>query len=193
MEFHFNPVDVSLNVAIRHLAGVMNPAGWHQKPTFEEVPTTYEGIVAYYEEHGRIVIAEEDSDGTIYDCADTNHHLRAWHDALHIRYKLAFDAAGEAAASYVHIAQITQLYGCGDRTRAWAALLLGDLLALVHYHNRTGLWPSDKRATCLKWAEEWRDEANALVDELSKVHESNRVTIALARAERKWGHPYAKS
>lgn len=181
-----DPVDVGLNVAIRHIANKCCPMGWHQVKTFEEAPTSLQAILDYAEKHGRLCIAEEDSDGTIYDDADTNHHLRAWHDSVHYRHRFQFNAAGEAAAVYVQVAQLGHLYGCGERSVRWAELLLADILGLVHFHLRTGLWPKHKRKGTLKEAPKWTDEARAiLVNCRGKDHEQ----LAIQRAA-KWGNPY---
>jgi len=190
MEFQRNPVDASLNVAVKLLANKANPHGWDQVKRFVDAPTTLYDQQAYLMAHGKVCIAEEDSDGTIYDCADTNHHLRAWHDAIHMAHDFAFNAAGEAAAAYVHIAQLAARYGINATTRRWSALLLADLLGLVHYHCRTGLWPMDKREFALQGAEGWQDEANALLDDFCIRMPEESVGIAISRSRAKWGNPW---
>lgn len=191
MEFQRNPVDASLNVAVKMLANRANPRGWDQVRRFSDAPTTLAGVQTYHRNSGgKVLIAEEDSDGTIYDCADTNHHLRAWHDAIHIKYGFQFNAAGEAAAAYVHVAQVAMAYGVNDKTRRWAALLLADLLGLVHYHCRTGLWPMDKREFALQGAEAWQDEADAIMDLLYVQQRDDYEEVATALASDTWGSPY---
>lgn len=181
------PHDIGLNIAVRHLATTCCPSGWDQVKTFEEAPTTLEGIVAYAKEHGRLCIAEEDSDGTIYDCADTNHHLRAWHDSIHFRHRFAFNAAGEAAATYVQVAQLGRVYGYSEKVVGWGALLLADILGLVHFHQRTGKWPKNKRQGTIKESRKWVDEARLI---LLNCQGADHERLAAERASSKWGYPY---
>jgi len=188
--FQQNPVDAGLNVAVKHMARRLHPTGWDQVKRFDEAPTTLDAVLAYYQQHGRVCIAEEDSDGTIYDCADTNHHLRAWHDAVHVIHCFAFNAAGEAAAVYVQIAQLAAVYGINDRTRQWVPLLMADILGLVHYHHRTNGWPMDKRTWTLNEATRWTIEAGALLDVLEADDPSNYEATAIERARLKWGFPW---
>lgn len=180
------PHDVGLNVAIRTLAQRTLPCGWDQVPTFEEAPTTLDALLAYAAKHGRLCIAEEDSDGTIYDCADTNHHLRAWHDGVHYRHHFAFNGAGEAAAVYVQVAQLGRVYGYNEKTVEWAALLLADILGLVHYHLRTGEWPSKKAIGTINEAPKWEGEAHRILSQCTGPdHEQKAIEMAA-----KWGCPY---
>lgn len=73
-----------------------------------------------------------------------------------------------------------------ERSVRWAELLLADILGLVHFHLRTGLWPKHKRKGTLKEAPKWTDEARAiLVNCRGKDHEQ----LAIQRAA-KWGNPY---
>lgn len=186
------PHDLGLNCAIRTLANKCVPAGWDQVKTFDEAPTSLAEVLRYAREHGRLCIAEEDSDGTIYACEETNWHLRAWHDSVHYRHLIAFNAAGEAAATYVQVAQLYRVYGRThpkDMLIEWASILLADILGLVHYHQRTGLWPKNKRAGTLKHAPEWRTQAELIWDTCQGQHHEQ---LALNLATSKWGYPYDK-
>lgn len=188
-EVYINPAkphNIGLNVAVRTMANRTCPRGWHQVATFEEAPTSLADMLAYAEANGVLCIAEEDSDGTIYDCSDTNHHLRAWHDSIHFRHHFAFNAAGEAAAVYVQIAQLGRVFGAGDEVVEWAALLLADILGLVHYHLRTGMWPKNKRAGTLAEAPKWVEEARRI---LRKCTGPDHEKLAIQMAA-KWGWPY---
>jgi len=190
MQFPVQPVDPAFNVAVKQLAMQTNPGGWDQVKTFDEAPTTLEAVLSYYADHGRLCIAEEDSDGTIYACADTNHHLRAWHDTLHVRYRFSFTASGEAAATYAMVGQLVALYGDSERTVRWAALLLADILGLVHYHQRTGEWPIDKLGFTVGCAEGWMAEAKALVAAVSEYDKEHMEFHAMLRSTSKWGNPW---
>jgi len=179
-----NPVDQAYNVAVRHIAGICNPNGWDEFSTFAEAPTTLAELTAYANEHGRLGIATEDSDGTIFDCADTNVHLRAWHDSVHLRHQLGFTVAGEAAAVYVQVAQVYHLYGFNEQTVRWAQLLLADILGLVINFKKTGRYPMNKRNGCVNEAKRWKYVAEQIWRYAQgKYHESG----ALAYAKSEWG------
>lgn len=184
------PLDLGLNCAVRTLATITCPNGWDLVPTFAEAPTTLQGVIDYAKQHGRLCIAMEDSSGTIYEDEETNWHLRAWHDSIHFRHKIAFTAAGEAAATYVQVAQLYRRYRLTHPRETlvrWGSLILADILGLVHYHQRTGLWPKNKRAGTIKNAPLWETQANLIFDECAgEFHESK----ALALAASKWGYPY---
>ena len=184
------PHDLGLNMAVRTLASITCPNGWDLVPTFEEAPTTLQDVIAYAKEHGRLCIAMEDSDGTIYADEETNWHLRAWHDSIHFRHKLAFTAAGEAAASYVQVAQLYRKYHkthSREQLVVWGSLILADILGLVHYHQRTGLWPKNKRAGTLKNAPGWATQAELIFDECQGPdHEEKALRLSAG----KWGYPY---
>lgn len=192
MENMRNPVAIGLNIAIAHLCSITCPRGYHTVETFNEAPTTLLGVVKYANEHGVLCIATEDSDGTIYDSPGINHDLRAWHDSVHFRHGFQFNAAGEAAAAYVQVAQMAAIYGDNPDTAYWAALLLTDLLGLVHYHQRTELWPTDKRKFVMERVDEWALEAGKLVTLCAQAGTRHEDT-AIARSRGKWGNPYALS
>lgn len=184
------PLDRGLNCAVRTLASITCPNGWDLVPTFEEAPTTLAGIIEHAEKHGRLCIAMEDSDGTIYACEETNRHLRAWHDSIHFRHKIAFNAAGEAAATYVQVAQLYRRYRethPRETLVRWGSLILADILGLVHYHQRTGLWPKNKRAGTIKNAPLWETQAQLIWD---TCQGPDHEQLALALAAGKWGYPY---
>jgi len=181
-----NPVDQAWNVAVRHIANKVCPSGWDEFATFAEAPTTLAALTAYAQDHGRLCIATEDSDGTIFDCADTNVHLRAWHDSVHFRHQLAFNVAGEAAAVYVQAMQVYYLYGVTDQTIRWVQLLLADILGLVIHVKQTGKYPKNKRAGTVNAAPRWKRCA----EDLATVFLSDPTQheqVALAYAAENWG------
>lgn len=181
-----NPVDRGWNIAVRHLATVTCPRGWKEYPTFAEAPTTLEELIAHADKYGQLGIATEDSEGTLFDCADTNVHLRAWHDSVHLRHKLSFTVAGEAAAVYVQAAQVYRLYGVNDQAVRWVQLLLADILGLVIYHKQTGKYPKNKRAGTVNAAPKWKQLAQRLGQCTGDDHEQ----AALAMAKLDWGNPH---
>lgn len=185
------PLDRGLNCAVRTLATITCPNGWDLVPNFTDAPTTLEDVKAYARKHGRLCIAMEDSEGTIYADAETNWHLRAWHDSVHYRHNIAFNAAGEAAATYVQVAQLYRKYRATHPRETlvrWGSLLLADILGLVHYHQRTGLWPKHKAAGTVKNAPLWETQANLIYDRCAGVdHERAALSLSMD----KWGYPYA--
>lgn len=180
-----NPVDAGWNICVRHIANKVCPNGWDEFPTFDEAPTTLAALTDYGVKHGRLGIATEDSEGTIFDCADTNVHLRAWHDSVHFRHQLSFTVAGEAAAVYVQAMHVYHLYGVNDRTIYWVQLLLADILGLVIHVKQTGKYPTNKRAGTVNAAPRWKSVAIALsVLDRGSSHEQ----AALAFAKEHWGN-----
>lgn len=178
------PVDAGWNVAVKHMARITLPGGWDEFETFAESPYTLKSLTEYANAHGRLAVAKEDSDGTIFACADTNVHLRAWHDGVHYRHQLAFNVAGEAAAVYVQAAQVYEIYGVNDRSVAWVQLLLSDILGLVIFNKQSGRYPNNKRAGTVNAAPQWRHLAERIGRECrGKDHEQK----ALALAKKMWG------
>lgn len=183
-----NPVDPEWNVAVRHIANKVCPNGWDEFPTFAEAPTTLADLTAYAKEHGRLGIATEDSEGTIFDCADTNVHLRAWHDSVHFRHQLAFNVAGEAAAVYVQCAQVFRVYGVNDRSIRFAQWLLADILGLVIHHKQTGKYPKNKRAGTVNAAPRWKALAIRLATSIDYADLGlDFEACALDAAKADWG------
>lgn len=188
------PYSSTMNAIVTAMAQITNPNGYDLVATFEEAPTTLEAVVAYHKEHGKLCIAAEDSDGTIYADASVNHDLRAWHDSVHVKHGFEFNAAGEAAAVYVQIAQVVYCDLYGERAHKEAArLLLADILGLVHYHLRTGKWPRNKAKSTVAEAIKWKDEADRIVVALyslptRSLYNYEQEAIRLAA---KWGNPYA--
>lgn len=189
--FPSNPYDREWNVATRRMAGITCPSGWDQVERFEDAPTSLQAVIEYANRVGRLCIAMEDSDGTLYDCADTNHHLRAWHDSVHYRHQLQFNVAGEAAAVYVQCAQLLRVYGDSGRTRDWMRLLLADIVGLVLYHQRTKRWPKNKRGGTLNEAKLWGPVAAEIAEAYNALEDKrNHEEAALLLARKTWGDPY---
>lgn len=185
-----NPVDAGWNAAVRHIANKCLPAGWDEVEKFEDAPTTLQAVLDYAAKNGRLCVATEDSEGTIFDCADTNAHLRAWHDSLHYRYKIEFNVAGEAAVTYMQAAQVFYLYGINDKSMRWVELLLADILGLVLFHKKTGKYPKNKRNGCLNEAKQWKSAAREIADNLPiGADGSYYETAALSLAAKIWGNP----
>lgn len=179
-----NPVDQGWNVAVRHMATRTCPSGWDEVATFEAAPTTLQAMTEYAKRAGRLCVATEDSDGTIFDCADTNVHLRAWHDSVHFRHQLAFTVAGEAAAVYVQAAQVYRVFGVSEKTVRWVQLLLADILGLVLHVKKTGKYPANKRSGTVNEAKHWSFVARQIGAKCSGLdHEA--AALAMAKAE--WG------
>lgn len=181
-----NPVDASWNVVVRHIATQVLPNGFDVVEKFADAPTTLEALTAYANEHGRLCIASEDCEGTIFDCADTNLCLRAWHDSVHYRHQLAFNVAGEAAAVYIQAAQVFHLYGVTPRSIWWVQLLLADILGLVINFKMRGTYPKNKRAAA-KYAKQWRDCAQRIGKAVSEAAPEDHEAAALKLAVEDWG------
>lgn len=179
-----NPVDLGWNIAVQTLAKKCLPNGYDVVERFEDAPTTLQAVSEYAKAKGRLCVAAEDSDGTIFDCPETNIALRAWHDSVHYRFHLAFTVAGEAAAVYVQAAQVYRVYGVSPKTIRWVQLLLADILGLVIHHKRTGKYPTNKRAGCVNEAKKWKHCAELIADQCRGAgHEQ----AALRLARENWG------
>lgn len=184
-----SPLDPAWNVAVRHMANRTCPSGWDEVPTFAEAPTTLYDLTLYAQTNGRLCVATEDSDGTIFDCADTNVHLRAWHDSIHFRHQIAFTVAGEAAATYAQVGQLYTVYGYNDKTVRWASLLLSDILGLVIHRKQAGKYPKNKRAGTINGAKRWLHIAHQIgVLTGDTADGRSREQIALSMAKADWGN-----
>ena len=179
-----NPVDIHLNVAVQTMARKCLPKGYHVVERFEDAPTTLDGITAYAQDFGVLCVASEDSAGTIYDDIGVNVDLRAWHDSIHYRYQFAFNVAGEAAVTYIQVAQMYRVYGYNEKTIKWAQLLLADILGLVIHNKMTGKYPKNKRSGTLNAAPRWR--AVAVLIGLACTGSDHELKAALL-AEAEWG------
>lgn len=194
MEFHREPLDIGFNIATRSIANRLNRTGWDEVEKFEDAPTTYEEVQAYYKQHGRLCIAQEASKFSIFDCEDTNVHYRAWHDAVHVTKGFKFNVAGEAATCSVQIAMLYRLYGDNPATRRWCRILLADTLGLVLYFQRNGTWPLDeaKRRIVEETMHEWDGMTDALLDciGLAGPEEREQHRAAIMYVQHHWGNPY---
>lgn len=194
MEFHREPLDIGFNIATRSIANRLNRTGWDEVEKFEDAPTTFAEVVAYYEEHGRLCIAQEASAHSIFDCEDTNVHYRAWHDAVHVVNGFQFNVAGEAATCCIQIAMLYRLYGDNPVTRRWCRILLADTLGLVLYFQRTGTWPADeeKRPSVVETMNEWDGMVDALLDRIGLAGnaEADQHAAAISYVREHWGNPY---
>lgn len=188
------PVDVGLNVAIKHLCKLSHPNGYDASPSLDVVPTTLAQVIANVNATGRFLIWSGECEGSIYACAETNMDLRAWHDKVHFDYNLDFNMAGEAAAVYIQIAQLMQVFGNRACLKQWAALIIADILGLVVSYRQAGdTWPTEKRNRTLALVPAWERLAHNLVDSLAAVSPGTRVHrsyAALELATQVWGNPH---
>lgn len=188
------PVDVGLNVAIKHLCMLSHPNGYDVGMSLDAVPTTLAQVIAQVQAKERFLIWGGECEGSIYACAETNMDLRAWHDKVHYDYNLDFNMAGEAAAVYIQIAQLMQVFGNRACLKQWAALIIADILGLVVSYRQAGdTWPTEKRNSTLALVPVWERLAHKLVDSLAAVYpgtRANRSAQALALAAQVWGNPH---
>jgi hypothetical protein len=186
--FEHAPYDIHLNVAINRLCNLSHPRGYDTTPNLDVAPTTLEQVKAYANANQRFLIWDGDCDGTLYGCPTVNANLRAWHDKAHYDYNLDFTVAGEAAAVYIQIAQLLQVYGSRDQIDDWATIIITDILSLVLYHRASGnQWPVNKRDGTIENLDRWRPMAVNLVDDL---HGDPSDKNALRLATEVWGNPH---
>lgn len=141
---NFRPVSPMLNVAVQMFAARVWPQGFDLSET--DAPDSLKRLKAEYAARGRITIYAGGSDGTIFDCADTNRMFRAWHDWAHLTLNANFSMEGETAACELQAAQIFARYGDGDTGRGMVAVLRAEIIGQARFWQRNRRFVSRQRA-----------------------------------------------
>lgn len=143
------PLDIGFNVAVRHIASRLFPCGFDTTPDELFAPMTLDGLKDHIAATGRMLVWEGASDGTIFACADTNHHFRAWHDWCHWRHDLPFDLAGERAVAEVQKSHLATLYRGNPSLARWQRLIDIEVTGQVEHYHTTGEFVADQMGFAL--------------------------------------------
>lgn len=108
--------------------------------TSEHAPNTYENLAALCP--GRhMVVYSGGSDKTIWSSPEVNYAFRAWHDYIHVQFKLPFTLEGETAAARI---QSRSLSGLAKR------LIEIEVIDQAKHFLATGEFVADQRAFTIK-------------------------------------------
>lgn len=146
---NFRPVSPMLNVAVQLFCARVWPQGFDLSET--SAPDSLKRLKAEYASRGRITIYSGGSEGTIFDCADTNRMFRAWHDHAHLTLDANFSFEGETAACEYQIAQIFARYGDGDTGQEMARVLRAEVIGQALFWQRNRRYVSRQRAFTLAY------------------------------------------
>lgn len=111
-------------------------------------PDDWEGLQAWARGHilgvDSLPVSNENTAHTIYSRPAVNLAFRAWHDALHIHYRLDVSHAGELAVAELH--QDALRGELGRFEKGAADILWADTAGQTEYFSRWGQFPEDQRA-----------------------------------------------
>lgn len=143
MERSFSPLDRGFNAAVRRMASIVLPAGFIP---CEDAPSTLPELIAAWSKRDYRVYCGH-SGQTIFDCPDTNHCFRAWHDWTHYTYRLPFTRQGEIDTCEQQIRDLEKVYGQSPQTDRWAEILRAEVIGQLQYaDNHNGEFPTDQKA-----------------------------------------------
>lgn len=103
------------------------------------IPETLFAITEYYNTNKHLAISDINSDNTIFANSGINLLYRAWHDFIHIEYKLLFTLEGELEVYNIMQSQLPNDYYLEK------FLLYGDIVGQTLYHNKYNKFPSNQR------------------------------------------------
>lgn len=107
-------------------------------------PATFAQVMECERSHGRVIVWEGASDGTIYSDPKVNHAFRAWHDACHIAGEHGFTLDGERATCERQIASLRIHF---PRAPIFIdTLLRAEVIGQAEHFARTGEFPADQAA-----------------------------------------------
>lgn len=145
MSQYLPPLFPRFNVAVLHIAGVVNPLGWDVS---NMAPVTLAEQKAYARKHGRICVDGRNSLLTIYGDPEVNIAFRAWHDATHLRLNAPFTFAGEIRVCHAQQADIAKIYGQRE-AGLFAHILQIEVIEQAAEFANTSRFPVDQRAFTL--------------------------------------------
>lgn len=146
---NFRPVSPMLNCAVHLFCAQVWPQGFDLSET--EAPDSLKRLKAEFASRGRITIYSGGSDGTIFDCPDTNRMFRAWHDWAHLHLDANFSLEGETRACELQCAQILARYGDGDTGQDMARVLRAEIIGQAQFWQRNRRYVTRQRAFTLAY------------------------------------------
>lgn len=120
-----------------------------------DAPSTFEGIVAAFEEHGKPVIWDGASDRTIFRSASGNYAFRSRHDYTHIINRLDFTTGGECETfrqqaielrRWVHQNYHRFAIAPKEYAEALVQVLRAEIIGQLAYKLTWGEFPANQRA-----------------------------------------------
>jgi hypothetical protein len=135
----------SLNQAIKFLADMNNPQGWEAAPI---APDSYEALLSHMQGGNKMLVWDGACEKTIFGDAATNQAFRAWHDAIHYKFRFDFSENGEFSAMLVQLAQLEYyfptVYKAGGKE-----IIRAEIEGQLAYQKLWGYFPTDQKAFIL--------------------------------------------
>jgi hypothetical protein len=139
-------LDRGFNVAVRTIAARLFPTGFDVTPDEGKAPATLAALRHEVAKTGRMLVWSGGSERTIFGCADTNHHFRAWHDWCHLKHGLEFTLEGERAAAHVQAQHLIQRYGVGHTDlHRWLRILYAEVIAQAEHFEYWREFPNNQK------------------------------------------------
>lgn len=142
------PFSLAFNIAVQAMTRRIFPTGFDVGPG---APGNYGELIAYVEKHHRFMVSSENSDNTIFACAETNACFRAWHDWTHYILRAPFTLDGELAVAHRQIEDITRVFGHDSDAQTFAVLIMCEVYGQALYRMKHGEFPGDQRDFTINW------------------------------------------
>jgi hypothetical protein len=122
----------------------------------ENAPNTYNDMVDYFNNHGKLCIYNGSSDMTIFADSNVNIAFRAWHDFYHLTKELQFTDLGEYIVSNYQATDI-MVYCIEnnklDKLNLWLNLLDIEINEQVKFFNENNYFIEDQHKFTLEQLE----------------------------------------
>lgn len=105
-------------------------------------------VMRHYGDTGRILVWTGASDQSIFGAPHVNHAFRAWHDYVHVMYRLPFTAQGEHTVMQIQQRHVDTLGGfvfTNKEKELFYRILECEVDGQVEHLKRTGEFPSNQR------------------------------------------------
>lgn len=159
------PVNIQLNIAVRHITDRLFPLGFDASPAavYPPVLSTLKRIING-KAGERLVVWSGESENTIYACPETNWAARAWHDWHHGKHGFDFTLGGERKTAESQARDLIELYGTGPDVVDMVELLLAEVIGQAEFYERTGgRFPTNQRQFSTLMAPMFRQHAERVV------------------------------
>lgn len=136
------PVDRGFNVAVKHIAGLLFPAGFD---VADVAPVTLGEIRRHVASTGRMLVWSGMSGKTCFACPETNYAFRAWHDWCHWKGGYEFNRQGEIAVCSMQQDHVRTLYGREGAVKFHHMLAI-EVVGQFDFAGRNCHFPRDQHA-----------------------------------------------